>query len=226
MEPELIADFDGVPPCNPCQIVRKLGAVDGFEPETLPLHSELSVWGASSKRDVGWPSGIIEQPVAVGPPQSSLPVLVCGQRTSTHEPTVPRNGCVIEQIAANDIVKLLVGVLRRDALEEAVAQIVLVCRRVCRRSAAEHLTTVPDSRPSRPEEARSCLELIRKLVINPEENRPEVSDPGLVAVWIARHVQSDAWSARLCHEGYHSRRHLAPQRIARRNDIACVGIAD
>ncbi len=169
MEAEFVADSSRVPTRNPGQIVGKLGTIDRFKPETLPIHTELRVRSAPGKRNVRWPGGIVKQPTPVCPPQSILPVLVGGQRTSAHKPAVPGNGRVVEQIVANDVVELLIGVLRRDALEEAVSKVILVCRRVCRRRAAQHFAAVADRRTRRPIETRCSFEFFGNLVIDPED---------------------------------------------------------
>ena len=100
---------------------------------------------------------------------------------------------MIEQVVVDDIVELLIGVLGGDTLVEAVSDVVGVLfgryARIELIAAAPHLAAVANGRTLRPEKAGGRFELFTPLMVDTENDSTEVTDPGLVAGWVAGHVK-------------------------------------
>ena len=77
---------------------------------------------------------------------------------------------MIEQIVANDVIELLIGVLCRYALEKPVPEIILVCRRIRSSGASKHLATIPNGRSVIPVEGLAHAEIGSEIVIHSELN--------------------------------------------------------
>ncbi len=100
---------------------------------------------------------------------------------------------MIEQVVLDDIVELLIGVLSGDTLVEAVSDVVGVLlgryARIELIAAASHLAAVADGGTLRPEKAGGRFELFTPLVVDAENDRVEIADPGLVAGGVAGHIK-------------------------------------
>src|SRR6185369_1000444 len=140
----------------------------------------------------GRPGGIVQNSAMIRAAQQFRPAHTRRQRIATHEPPVPRNRGVIDQIVANDPVELSVRVLRGDTLVEAVSVVRVVLLRfglpIELRSAARYFATIADRWPVAPVEALTHSEVRRKAMIHSEFNRPGVQKPGLVSGGVARYV--------------------------------------
>ena len=192
MLPEFVANLDGVLALHPGEVVGELPAVVGFKAEAGPLHAELCVRYVARERHVRRPSCLVEKSALVRSPKLVGPTHSGRDRNSAHEPAVPGYCCVIEQVALDDVIKLLGGVLRRNPLIKTVADIIIVLFRrypgVELRDAAAHLAAVADGGTPRPEETAAGFELIAPLMVHPEDERPEVGNPCLVAGGVARDI--------------------------------------
>src|SRR6476619_935011 len=118
-----------VPPLHPRQVVRELPAIVLLVAEPLPLLSDVRV-----RRVAGeihhWRSGsVVDETALVGAPQQLRPADTGRKGVSAHEPAVPGNRGVVQQVVANDPVELLVGVMRGDALVEPLSVVSVVLLR-------------------------------------------------------------------------------------------------
>ena len=134
------ADFDGVLTLHPGQVVGELPAIVGQEPKFSPaiLTRESCRGWLPWKSINGGPAVWSRSPppasdcCARGPvPKYLRPARAGRQRISAHEPAVPRNGGVVQQVGADDPVELGVGVVRRDALVKTIS-VVSRCSSVAR----------------------------------------------------------------------------------------------
>src|SRR5207253_6510333 len=119
------------------------------------------------------------------------------------EPAIPGYSRVVEQVVLDDVVELLVRVVRGDALIEAIADIVGVLLRrnpwIVFEAAALDLAAIADGGPFRPEEAGGGLELVAPLLVDAEHDRAEIADPGLIARRVARYVEGSPRSVGMHH---------------------------
>src|SRR5439155_13135988 len=126
-------------------------------------------------------------------------------RRPAHEPAIPGYGRMVEQVVLDDVIELLIGVVRGDTLIKAVADVVGILfrrhPRIVLEAAALHLAAIADGGPFRPEEAGGGLELVAPLLVDAEHDGAEITDPSLIARGIARHVEGSPWAVGMHHQG-------------------------
>ena len=160
----------------------------------------------------------------------------CGQPTPAEREFPPMNQRsqatvrVVQQVVANDPVELLVGMMCRDALVESLSVVGVVLLRlgfpVELRRAPAGFAAVANRGPAVPVEARAHLEIRREAVVQPAQHVPRVQHPGLVARRVARDVIRGSGPIGVHHQRGDFGRHLTAQRIAGRNTVARIRIAN
>ena len=227
MMAEFVAQLETVPAADIGKVVGKLPAVDGFETKAGPTNAELGVWDVAGKGEVGSAGALVDEAAPVRAPQLVRPTHPGRQRCAAHEPAVPRNGGVIEQIVLDHIVELLRGMVGGDSLHEADAEILVVLLgghpRIELGVAALYFAAVTDRRAFGPEETGGALELVGKLVVHAEHDGAEIGVPGLIARRIAGHVERQAGTVRAHHQRHDLVCHRAEQ--AHRNPVAREWVA-
>src|SRR5439155_26806856 len=130
VQPVLVTDLDRVLALRPRQVDYELPAVDCFEAGADPLHAELGVRNVARKGEVRRTGRLVQNTALIRSPEAVSPVQAGGQRTAGHDPAIPRHGGVIKQVVADNIVELLRRMVRRDALEKSVAEVIRVLLRI------------------------------------------------------------------------------------------------
>src|SRR5438045_4299544 len=139
---------------DPGEVIYELPAIDRFEPESDPLHADLGVRNVACERHVRRTGGLVEQSALVGTPQLVEPVHAGRDRRPSHEPPIPGYGRMVEQVVLDDVIELLIGVVRGDTLIKAVADVVgILLRRepwIVFEATALHLAAIADAAAVRP----------------------------------------------------------------------------
>src|SRR5690348_13009253 len=159
MKPELVADLDRMLALNPSQIIDELPAIDGFEAIPDPLHSQLGVRDVAGERDIRRPGGLVHDAALILSPQPVGPIETRCEGAARHVPSVPGNGAVKHQVAADDVVELLRSMVSGDSLDKAITEIIGVLLRVERRRATQHFAAVTNCGTGWPVETGRFLEL-------------------------------------------------------------------
>ena len=231
---ELESSLDRMPSPRPCDVARELPAIVLLVPEPRPSReTDGRVGDAAAVEIHRGRSGILRDDTAGrtrGPlPETLRPVRTRRQVIAPHEPAIPRDRGVDQQVVVDDPVELLVRVVRGDALEEPATVVIGVLGRLLLGIelvvAPIHALAVAYRGTAVPVEAGARLEGRREVLVHAEHDVARVELPRLIAHADAGDVVGEPGAVGFHHQRHDPRGHRASERVAGGDDVARERIA-
>ena len=231
---ELESPLDRVLSPRPRDVARELPAIVLLVAEIRPsLEPDRRIGDAAAVESHRRRSGVLRDDTAgrIGGslPQPLGPVRTCRQVIAPHEPAVPRDRGVDQQVVVDDPVELLVRMVRGNALEEPATVVVGVLGRLLLGIelvvAPVHALAVAHRGTAVPVEAGARLEVRREVLVDAEHDVARVELPRLVARPDAGDVVGEPCAVGSHHQRYNPRGDRASERVAGGNDVVRERIA-